>query len=429
MSIEADYEAHATSLASRVIPDAREIARSVARLRARAEVPSTPTKTAEALARCVQLWRDRDYLRRRNAVARIVRDAGYSIALLDASLDALLKPFDRDALNSEPALLASRSQRPGPATLGFIMAGNVVGAGMHELALALIAGCSVLIKTASSEPIFFNEIAHTLHEIDREVGSRVEVFNWDRSRADLTGALIENCAAIVAYGDDQSLAALDSQPGSRGKIVGFGSRVSGAVVAPSALSTHHVEQAVSALARDVALFEQLGCLSVHHIFLITDDPKTMRNFATGIAAALERLAIEMPAAKLALIDAAAIAGVRENARWRAIAGDPIELWESHGPGWTVVLDPAAQFTISPGFRTVFVSAVRNFDELRARLEVASGRIEAFAMAGDAPERAVFLPIANALGISIICAPGEIQSPPVTWRHGNGAFLDFIAGRR
>ena len=55
---------------------------------------------AEALARAFELWRDRDYARRREAIAAIARSAGYSVAMLENSIDALLKPFTIDALKS-----------------------------------------------------------------------------------------------------------------------------------------------------------------------------------------------------------------------------------------------------------------------------------------------------------------------------------------
>jgi hypothetical protein len=29
----------------------------------------------------------------------------------------------------------------------------------------------------------------------------------------------------------------------------------------------------------------------------------------------------------------------------------------------------------------------------------------------------------------VCAPGEMQSPPLDWRHGGGAFLDLMVKRR
>ena len=121
----------------------------------------------------------------------------------------------------------------------------------------------------------------------------------------------------------------------------------------------------------------------------------------------------MPPARIPMRDAAEIRGVRERARWRAIAGEPVELFEGRGLEWTVVFEAKADsFKISPGFRTVHVTAVRDLAEFRDCVAPVSGRIEAMAVAGDECEIE-----ARAMGIPYVCAPGEMQSPPLDWRHG------------
>jgi hypothetical protein len=117
--------------------------------------------------------------------------------------------------------------------------------------------------------------------------------------------------------------------------------------------------------------------------------------------------------------------MRERARWRAIAGEPVELFEGRGLEWTSVFEANADsFRVSPGFRTVHVTAVRDLAEFRDRIENMSGRIEAMAVAGDDCEIE-----ARELAIPYVCAPGEMQSPPLDWRHGGGRFLDLMVGPR
>ncbi len=193
--------------------------------RKRKSVAPCADRMADALARAFELWRDRDYVRRRDTIAAIADSAGYSVAMLENSIDALLKPFTSDALKAMAARVSGGRQDVKPKTVGFIAAGNVAGAGIHEIAIALIAGARVLIKTASAEPIFFAEFARTLAEVDREAGARVEVLNWSRARTDLTDELIAKCDRVVAYGDDATIESLRS----RSDVIGFGSRVSAAL--------------------------------------------------------------------------------------------------------------------------------------------------------------------------------------------------------
>jgi hypothetical protein len=373
---------------------------------------------ADALARAFALWRDRNYARRREAIGAIADSAGYSVAMLDNSIDALLKPFTNDALN----LMAGTLARPTvdrPRTVGFIAAGNVAGAGIHEIVIALMAGARASIKTASAEPVFFAEFARTIAEVDREAGARIEVLHWSRARTDLTAALIENCDQVIAYGDDATIASIH-----QANVIGFGSRVSAALVAPGEIDPSRIDTVAELLARDVVLFEQLGCLSLHHVFVVSPHGRSARDLAIRVSAALESLAHAMPPARIPVHDAGAIRGVRERARWRAIAGEPVGLFEGRDLEWTVVLEPADTFKISPGFRTLHVTGVRDLAEFRGCIANVSGRIEAIAIVGDDAEVE-----ARAMGIPYVCAPGEMQSPPLNWRHGGGRFIDVMVGPR
>ena len=405
---------------------ASDVASAAARLRAAQSVGHDSSRAADIFSRAVALWRDRNYPRRRDAIAQIARKAGYSVALLDESLDALLKPFSHAALSSL-AEKVSRNGRPRqPELLGLIMAGNVAGAGLHEIAIGLVAGAGMIVKTASTEPVFFDQFARTLAELDHEVASRIVVFNWSREREDLTAAMVGNCDRVIAYGDDATLEALRD-------VIGFGSRVSGAVVVASAMVPGRIGAVAEALARDVVLFEQLGCLSLHHVLVVSRSTAAARDFAARIASALERLGDSIPPAKIPLRDAAEILGVRERARWRRIAGESIELFEGPRLEWTVVCEPEStgdnSFVVSPGFRTVHVTCVREEKQLRAIFAVASGRIEAVAVAGNDAETRRISATLDTLGVSYIAAPGEMQSPPLLWRHGGGAFLDMMVASR
>jgi hypothetical protein len=408
---------------------ASDVASAAARLRAAQSVAHEPSRAAEVLSRAAALWRDRNYPRRRDAIGQIARQAGYSVALLEESLDALLKPFSHAALGSLAEKASRSRQADRPQLLGFIMAGNVAGAGLHEIAIGLVAGACMIVKTASTEPIFFDQFARTLAELDREVASRIAVFNWSREREDLTAAMAGNCDRVIAYGDDATIVSLRNN----GAVIGFGSRVSGAVVVPDAMVPGRIAAVAEALARDVVLFEQLGCLSLHHIFVVSPSTDGARDFAARIAGTLARVGDSIRPATIPLRDAAEILGVRERARWRRIAGESIELFEGPRLEWTVVCEPEStgdnSFVVSPGFRTVHVTGVRDEKQLRAIFAVASGRIEAVAVAGNDAETRRISATLDTLGVSYIAAPGEMQSPPLLWRHGGGAFLDMMVASR
>src|SRR5271156_3195536 len=400
-----------------------EVASAVARVRASANRNLDANRMVDALGRAFARWRRRDYVRRRDALNTIAHAAGYSLATLDNSIDALLKPFTEEALKAMAARVSANGAIDRPKTVGFIAAGNVAGAGIHEIAIALIAGAGVLIKTASAEPVFFAEFARTLAEVDRGAGARIEVLQWNRARTDLTAALIVDCDRVVVYGDDATIESLRNRP----NVIGFGSRVSAAVVVPGADASQN-ERVAQLLARDVALFEQLGCLSLHQVFVVSPADGAAREFAIRMSKALGRLSESMPPARVPLRDAAKTRAVRERAPRRAFAGEPVELFEGRELQWTVVFEPRADsFRVSPGFRTVHVTGMRDRAEFLDFFAGASGRIEAMAVAGD--ESGELRATIRAIGIPYVCAAGEMQSPPFDWRHGGGRFLDLMVGLR
>ncbi len=391
------------------------ISETIARLRqSLGRFPGAP-RAADALASTCDRWRERSFSRRREAIAKIAATSGWSTQLLDESIDALLAPFSRHALASFASTAVPRAW-----VGGFIMPANVPGAGLHELVVPLISGTAAIVKTSNREPIFFHAFTQTLREVDPTIGSLLEVTTFGREREDLTRLMNEECDFIVALGEDASLAHLTDAT----RLFGFGSRTSGALVSlamPADLPT-----LAAALARDVTLFEQQGCLSPHHIFIEDADGAQASDFARCLADALASLAGRLPPAKLLFQSAAAIRRVRERARWRGIGAHRVELFEGAGMAWTVVFDPSARFTISPGYRTVTVSSIRDGDDFASRLAPVAGRLEAFALAVPTLLRARFLDVLAGAGVTYVCDPGKMQSPPLNWPHGGGTFLDFIA---
>ena len=353
------------------------------------------------------------------AIRRIARQMGCSEQLLELSISALTRPLAQ-------VCDFARMVKPRRELLGFVLPGNVPGAGLHEIVIALLAGCGLIVKSSAAEPVFFAEFAATLNELDVRFGTAfgklIEVFNWGRERTDLTRALLDACDCIAAFGDDITVAEFERRsPG----VIGFASRVSGAALLREAVvDDAALEQNVRAISVDCALFDQRGCLSPQHIFV----EERAEEFAARTAAFFQEFAPRwgdgVPRI-IGLENAAAIRAIRESVRWRRLGGAKVRMWEGAGFDWTVVFDRDARFTISPGFRTVFVSPFTTLTDFERRLQPVHGRLEGFALAGRGAKLEAAAATLRRLGATYICPPGEMQSPPLDWPHGGGAFLRLM----
>jgi hypothetical protein len=412
--------------------------------------PSDSLITASSLGKALGAWRDRGFAPRRATVAAIAEAWGYSVPLLEASFDALLTPFTDESMAAFAASVATHpnGRESAREIIGMVMPGNLPGAGLHEVLLSLLCGRGLILKTSVAEPFFFAAFARTLREVDEILADRLVVFNWDRGREDLTAAMRASCDWLAAFGDDNTLRHLEERysevckPAERqiGQLrIEFGQRFSGAYVgedaAQAALDTERQSVTIEELALDVSLFEQAGCLSPHHVFVEDQEPISGESshtpshgiayqFAAALAEALDHLAVKLPPPLwLGLETSAALRRVRESARWRALGGEVVAMWEGTRLGWTVIYDEDAVFTPSPGFRSVTVSPVRGADDLALRLAEVGGRLEAFAMIGSALHDVKRCLIER--GVSYLSAPGMMQSPPLLWRHGGGALRDAL----
>jgi hypothetical protein len=82
---------------------------------------------------------------------------------------------------------------------------------------------------------------------------------------------------------------------------------------------------------------------------------------------------------------------------------------------TVLVEPQPAFRPSPGLRTVRIHPLADLGRLPDVLAPWRGRLQGAALAGEDAWR--LAPALAGLGISRYAAPGELQSPDVTWHNG------------
>jgi hypothetical protein len=289
----------------------------------------------------------------------------------------------------------------GPLPLGaVVLAGNVPGLAAQALLPALLLGRPLLVKSARNEPLFAPALLAALAAREPVLGEAYAAVAFPGDDEALADAALGSAERVVAYGGAEALGALARRLGPR--LVAHGPKASVALVG-GAIDTVAVARA---LARDVALFDQRGCLSVHAVYAEGDPRELGEALAWGLA--LEHLRLPPGPA-----EPETWARVHQARGAAEVAGRLVPRLEA--AQGTVIHEPAPSFAPSPGLRTVRVHGV---ETLRAAVEALrpwTGKLQGAALAG---ETAWSLTSGLAeLGISRVAEAGRLQSADASWQNG------------
>jgi hypothetical protein len=292
----------------------------------------------------------------------------------------------------------------GGGAAAVVLSGNVPGLAAQSLLPALVAGRPLLVKSARAEPLFAPALVAALARREPALGRAFAAVTWPGEREDLTRAALQSARTVLAYGGADAVAALRRLLVGRREVrlVTQGPKASVALVARD-VDPLGVGRA---LARDVALLDQRGCLSIQAVFAEGDARELAEALAFGLAIESRRL----PPGP---IEARELAAVQQ---WRgsAVLGDALVGRLSPREG-TVVLSLDARLRRSPGLRSVRVHAVAEIGDALGPLAAWHGRLQGAAVAGAAAEE--LTSALEALGVSRVTPPGRLQAADAAWANG------------
>jgi hypothetical protein len=390
---------------------------------AAAELRARPAgETLDALADVLDAWRDPASSTRVTLQAELPAATGFSPAMVREGLSRALAGWSGDALRAlvdaelggAEALDGFRANvATGFDSTAVILAGAIPMPTLLALVAPLVLRSSVVAKPASRDRVTPRLVARSLAEADPALGRAIAVVEVPREDEELGAVLLEADCVVVA-GSDETVASVRARARGARRVVTQGHRLSLAALGPEAARGPALAPTAEALALDVALWDQLGCLSAVSVHVVETDP-----LATALAVAEER----WPRGRVPASAAAAIGAERDEAELRGATGRPVRVFAGPGSTWTVVREDAPALRSSPLHRFVRVHPAGSTQELFAALAPVSRHLAGVALAGfGAQTREVSRALAT-LGASRVCAPGTLQTPPLAWHHeGLGVLL-------
>lgn len=406
----------------------------------------TTSELIELLARLASDWLEPDDPFRRRALDDGPAVTGFSRETLASGLDAFFGSVTEEALRA----LVTRDvghphqlERPlateqdthegrlalavGPELLVHITGGLLPNPPITSLMLGLLARSAQFMKCARGTSLLPRLFAHSLREVAPKLASTIEIAEWRGGDEALEGALLAQANCVTATGRDTTITSLRRRLPAHARLVSYGHRVSVGYVTHEMLSGRVLPGVVQAAARDVAAWDQLGCLSPQAFYIESGGRFTAEHFAEKLAEALEELERVQPGGPPSAETAAAIAARRHIYELRAANLSHTQLWQSRGStAWTVVHEEAPDFKPSCGHRFVHVKPVANLGEALKGLEPVQGQVSTVGLSAPGPRETELVTAFARWGVTRICPLGRMQTPPLSWRHdGRPSLGDLI----
>lgn len=328
---------------------------------------------------------------------------------LEIVLGGAAGPAAADLARRAEALAAAEPGR----LVGVVLAANIPGLAAQSLLPALILGQPLLLKSASSEPWFAPALIAALVAREPALANAFAAVAFAGDDAAALSAAFDGVDPLLAYGGAEAVASLAAR--FAGRIVAHGPKASVALVGRDV----DFVGTARGLARDIALFDQRGCLSVQAVYT-EGDPQEL---AAALAWALRLESARLPHGPIEPATAAAVQQLRAAAELQQGMKKEVQLDLAVG---TVLVESETFFRPVPGLRTVRVHGVRELREALPALAPWQGRLQGAALAGTSA-----LALSDALpflGFSRLAPPGELQSADASWANGGIDPLDAFCAR-
>ncbi len=335
---------------------------------------------------------------------------------LDGLIDGLGGPGRLRGFHSGTAIVP-------PRVTGHVWASTLPTSGWIPVLGTLLIGGAALIKAPAAAMPAAAALIDPLAAAHPACGRCLAARAW-AGGGPQDALLARACDALVVSGGRDAIARFAllnaERPDGPAPLLPFGPGRSCAVIPASALPA--TDDLLDALALDVAAYDQRGCLSPQALWVEIEDRDDRETrgleLCARLAAALDRVAAILPRGDVPEAAAAAIMQRRGTAAFRGrpfSARDALVLWE-----------PTPYRADNPLHRTLPVHPFEGGPEGLRDLIQGQGRLHSLGVAGDIAQRAAFAATFAHLGISRVCAPGAMQTPPGDWHHDGLAWLSHLA---
>jgi hypothetical protein len=361
----------------------------------------------------------------RELAAELPASAGFHPATLAAGLELGFAPWTREAL-AEVVARELEAGPPGRSASGFpvtsvLLGGAIPMPSVLQIVAPLALGSPVLVRPGSHDPVTARALARALARRDAGLGAALEVVAFPHDDETALAAFAE-ADCVVATGSDAAVAAVRECVRPWQRFVGYGHRFSLAALGRAG----DAAAPCAALARDVALWDQLGCLSPIALYAVGWRWEERAELLAHLENAFAQIEKRWPIGQIGLVEGAAREHELATLELRAVGDGDVELRRGNGrpSAWALAAERDPTLRGSPLHRVLRVHFVPTPAALAAAIGPAACHLASVGMGGfGAPDARALATAATDLGASRVCPLGEMQTPPLGWCHdGQGVLL-------
>ena len=414
----------------------REACQTLKRNRAAYLADRSTPRLIRVLSGLAADWLQADHPLRRLALEKGPEATGFPTRTLERGLDAFFRQLTEDNLRALLVQELGHVQRldgmvatagevegrraalaNGPELLVHFAAGNIPSPTLMSLVMGLLTHSAQFLKCARGTSLLPRLFAHSLYQVQPKLAACLEIAEWPGGSRDLETPLFEEADCVTATGGDEALQDIRRRLPAPVRFLGYGHRLSFGYLSRDALFGTNIAKLLAQAASDVIAWNQLGCLSPHVIYVETGGAITPEGFAAQLAQELDLREGDEPRGPVPHEIAATIAARRDFYEIRAAHSKETRVWCSPGStAWTVIYEADPLFALSCLHRFIYVKAVPDLAATLRAADAVRGKVSTVGLA--APEdRAPALATQLARwGATRVCPLGQMQNPPLTWRH-------------
>ncbi len=342
-------------------------------------------------------------------IDELVVSMPYSRENLLAGLQTMFSGFASSSFIALP-----EKMKQNPPQIAIIAAGNIPGVAIAPALQLAAIGCPVIVKLARQDQSL---LPFLVKKFETTFGaSGISCGYWSHGSPALHD-LLEAADKIVAFGNDETLAALRQKYPD--KIIGFGHKFSVGIAAKPHISDGELEL----FALDTVLFQQTGCLSPQ-AFFVSGSWKTAGSFAERYFHFLEKMLVRFSVPRLS----------PQEIYQRRILLDELDLGaEFYFAEMTnssiVIVSEELQLQRLLGAHVVQIIPFASQNVLQAQLQKIQAWLQGCSLSCEQSGRRKFQQILCTSGCTFVAQPGRLQAPPLLWKNGGLSLIDNLLQKK